>query len=102
MTVQHPPLYDFASRRSLAVNGRGWYCHLCKRGGSVLDLMMELHGTTLSGAAERLCAMMGVSVPYLGTGGGPFEPPRNGEEEPVKDRGAQRSNFAPESAAGRS
>ena len=43
--------------RAFAVShdGRHWYCFsACARGGSVIDLIMELHGLTVADAIRRL------------------------------------------------
>jgi DNA primase len=42
-----------------------WYCHVCKRGGSVIDLYMMVHGFTVREAAIELCARAGLTVPYI-------------------------------------
>jgi DNA primase len=42
-----------------------WYCHKCKRGGSVLDLWMRVKGLPLYAAALDLCRAAGVEPPRL-------------------------------------
>jgi DNA primase len=42
-----------------------WYCHVCKTGGSVLDLALQLLAPTMLDAARELCRALDVAVPYL-------------------------------------
>ncbi len=53
--------------RSLAVDlERGsWYCHSCKRGGSVIDLWAAVNGLPIYEAAIALCHAVNLPVPLL-------------------------------------
>ncbi len=53
--------------RSLAVDllHGSWYCHSCKRGGSVIDLWAAVHGLPIYEAAVALCHAVGLPVPFL-------------------------------------
>lgn len=45
-----------------------WYCHKCKAGGSVLDLVARCNGVTIFEAARQLCEAAAVEVPWVGRG----------------------------------
>ena len=52
---------------SLCANTRKngcWYCHGCKRKGTVYELLAQLNGTTIGKAIECLAATKGVDIEY--------------------------------------
>jgi hypothetical protein len=57
-----------------------WYCHKCKRGGSVIDLWMRVKGLSCYAAALDLCRAAGVDPPGPPRGGPPL-PARNTNRE---------------------
>jgi CHC2 zinc finger len=67
-----------ALSRSFCVNGDGWYCHRCKRGGDQISLWMELHGGDAAQAAVAMCNALARPIYYKRRSSWKN---RNGEEE---------------------
>ncbi len=71
---------DRPRSRSFAVNGEGWYCHKCKKGGDVITLWMLLNGLEAAPAAISLCKALSRPIYYLRRRTW-LDKTRNGEEE---------------------
>lgn len=70
MGAQHRgpcPIHRSTHRCShvLHVTGESWYCHVCKRGGDVIDLVAAVEGWPLARAAVRACELGGVALAHL-------------------------------------
>lgn len=66
---------------TFAAAEREWYCHKCKRGGSVIDLWAGVRSLPLYEAALDLCRAAGVDPPLLARRGAPPPRPRADREE---------------------
>jgi hypothetical protein len=69
-----------ASSRSFCVNGEGWYCHKCKRGGDQLALYSQVTGLPIYDATVALCGQLRRAVYFLPRPRG-YEAAWNSEEE---------------------
>jgi DNA primase len=80
------PLHGHPNNRSRSFHVHeqfnGWHCHVCKVGGSVLDLSMRLKRLSITDAALDVCQTLGLPVPYLSNRVRKPRPTRNGEEAP--------------------
>jgi DNA primase len=63
------PIHSAPNPRSrsfwVRVSDGWWYCHVCKTGGSVLDLALHLLAPVVLDAARDLCFLLNVDVPYI-------------------------------------
>lgn len=55
---------------SLSADRQHWYCHKCRKGGDVIDLVAVMDGLTILQAARKIAEIYHVGLV-----------PRNGEEE---------------------